>query len=61
MVAGIGGLAALITALAVLRALVTITYGHAFGVGGFVQNLAAIPVAVAVLAVAVVSTRSSGG
>ncbi|MFI5042014.1 MAG: hypothetical protein ACHQNA_09240, partial [Acidimicrobiales bacterium] len=59
-VAGAGGLAALIAALAVLRALVTITYGHAFGVGGFVQNLATIPVAVAALGIAMVATRSSG-
>jgi hypothetical protein len=45
--------------LAILRALVVITYGHAFGVGGFVENLAAIPVAVATLGIAMIATRSS--
>jgi len=59
VVAGIAALAALIVVLAVLRALVVITYGHAFGVGGFVQNLAAIPVAVAALGIAMIATRSS--
>jgi hypothetical protein len=59
VIAGIGALAALIVVLAILRALVVITYGHAFGVGGSVENLAAIPVAVAALGIAMIATRSS--
>jgi|SRR5581483_10443062 len=59
-VAAAGGLAALVAVLAVLRALIIITYGHAFGVSGFVGSLAAVPVAVAALAIALgVSGRPS--
>jgi hypothetical protein len=59
-IAGVAGIAALIIVLAVLRALVTITYGHAFGVAGFVQDLAAIPVAAAALGIAMAATRTPG-
>ncbi len=59
VIAGTGALAALIIPIAVLRALVTITYGHAFGVAGFVQDLAAIPVAIATLGIAMVASRPS--
>jgi hypothetical protein len=58
VLAGVAGLAALVAAVAVPRALVTITYGHAFGVGGSIQALAAIPVAVAALGIAMAATRS---
>jgi hypothetical protein len=56
--AAVGGLAAIVGVLAVPRALITVTYGHAFGVGGFVQTLAAIPVAIAALGIAMAATRS---
>ena len=42
----------MVAVLAVLRGLVVITYGHAFGVSGFVGYLAAVPVAIAALAIA---------
>jgi len=54
--AAVAGVAAVVGTLAVLRALVTITYGHAFGVGGFIQSLAAIPVAVAALGIGMAAT-----
>jgi hypothetical protein len=56
--AAVAGVAALVGLFAVLRALVTITYGHAFGVGGFISDLAAIPVAVAALGIGLAATRT---
>jgi len=60
VVAAVAGVAALIIVLAVLRALVTITYGHAFGVAGFVSDLAVIPIAAAALGIAMAVTRTPG-
>jgi hypothetical protein len=60
-VAGAGGLAAIIVVLAVLRALIIVTFGHAFGISGFVGSLAAIPVAIAALAIALAVTGQPSG
>ena len=55
-VAAAGGLAAIIAVLAVLRALIIVTYGHAFGVSGFFGYIATVPLAVAALAIAMAVT-----
>jgi len=60
-VAAAGGLAAIIAVLGVLRALIVITYGHAFGVSGFLGYLAVVPIAVATLAIALAVTGRPPG
>ena len=58
VVAAVAAVAALVIVLALLRALVTITYGHAFGVSGFVGDLAAVPVAATALGISMAATRT---
>ena len=58
VIASVAVVAAAVGVIAVLRALVTIIYGHAFGVGGFVQSLAAVPVAAVAAGLAVAGARS---
>ena len=41
--------------------LIIVTFGHAFGISGFVGSLAAIPVAIAALAIALAVTGQPSG
>jgi hypothetical protein len=54
---GAAGLAAIVGIAAIVRAFVEISYGHAFGFGGFFDSLAAVPVAAAAVALGVVIAR----